>query len=90
MKPLGVAIEIDGIKHILTIYEHNGIFQIIHNGRLLAALRPPGEDWQLMPMEEVIDESVLFENDLTNSKDIQLHSPQINEIIGYIESHMSD
>ncbi|MFD2287060.1 hypothetical protein GJU39_10455 [Pedobacter petrophilus] len=87
MQPFNLTVKLDGENTELTISEIDGYYEIIHQGHIIAALRPPGEDWQLLPLDELIEKVPLFESDLDpESHRIALHSPVINQIIAEIES----
>jgi hypothetical protein len=89
MKPFEMDIEQSGEKKTLTIQAENGIFEIVHNGRIIGALRPPGEEWQLLPFEDIAEKIPLFEIDLQQeNKEVELHAPLINQIVGEIENHL--
>jgi len=82
-------LEQDGERKTITIQAENGIFEIIHNGRIIGALKPPGEEWQLLPFEEIADKIPVFEIDLQQkNKEIELHAPLVNQIVGQIENHL--
>ena len=88
MKSFNLVVSLDGRNTPITVSETDGIYEIIHEGHIIAALRPPGEDWQLLPLDELIEEVSLFESDLDpQSHRIELHSPIINQIIAEIENH---
>lgn len=88
MQPFILNVTLDGENIELTISEIDGFYQIIHEGHIIAALRPPGEDWQLLPLDELIEKVSLYESDFDpKSHRITLHSPIINQIIARIESH---
>ncbi|WP_029286260.1 hypothetical protein [Pedobacter sp. R20-19] len=88
MKSFNLVVSLDGLNTPITVSEADGIYEIIHEGHIIAALRPPGEDWQLLPLDELIEEVSLFESDLDpQSHRIVLHSPVINQIIAEIENH---
>lgn len=87
MKSFNLKVILDGENTSITVSEADGIFEIIHEGHIVAALRPPGEDWQLLPLDELIEKVSLFESDLApQSHHIALHSPVINQIIAEIET----
>jgi hypothetical protein len=87
MQPFNLIVTLDGENTELTVSETDGVYEITHHGHILAALRPPGEDWQLLPLDELIEKVPLFESDLNpESHKIALHSPIINQIIAKIES----
>ena len=88
MKSFNLVVSLDGRNTPITVSETDGIYEIIHEGHIIAALRPPGEDWQLLPLDELIEEVSLFESDLDpQSHRIVLHSPVIHQIIAEIENH---
>lgn len=87
MEPFSLFVTLDGENTELTITEVDGHYEITYQGHIIAALRPPGEDWQLLPLDELIEEVPLFESDLDPaSHKIALHSPIINQIVAEIES----
>jgi len=64
MKSFEMDIEQNGKKKKIMIHAENGIFKIVHDGRMIGALKPPGEEWQLLPLEEIVHKTALFEIDL--------------------------
>lgn len=78
--------EIDGALRQFSVSKVNGIFEVIHDGKLMVALRPPGEDWEIMDIAEVMGELPLFEQDLRDQP-VKIHTYDINQIIGLIENH---
>jgi hypothetical protein len=89
IKSFEMDIEQRGERKTLTIQTENGLFEIVHNGRIIGALRPPGEEWQLLPLEEIAEKIPLFEIDLQQKNiQVELHAPLINQIVGQIENHL--
>lgn len=90
MESLSISTLISGEKYNLIINKINGYFEIIHRGKIVAALRPPGEDWQILELEELLTELPVYENDLkeNNNQALILTAPVINQITAAIESHI--
>jgi len=89
IQPFEMDINQDGDRKIISIQEENGVFEIIHEGRLIGALKPPGEEWQLLDYREITGKIALFEPDLeAEKKGIELHSPLVNQIVGEIENYL--
>ncbi|SDF93104.1 hypothetical protein SAMN05421827_102155 [Pedobacter terrae] len=89
MQPFEMDIDQDGERKTIRIQQENGVFEIIHDGRVIGALRPPGEEWQLLDYSEITRKIALFEPDLeSEKKGIELHSPLVNQIVGEIENHL--
>jgi hypothetical protein len=89
MKPLTMTIEIEGKNYPLTVNEVDGIYEIVYQGKIIAALHPPGEDWRLLPIEEVLDQLPIYEFDLSLDNTLKLHTTHVNEIVGRIETHLN-
>jgi len=89
IQPFEMDIDQGGERKTIRIQEENGVFEIIHDGRVIGALRPPGEEWQLLDYREITGKIALFEPDLeSENKGIELHSPLVNQIVGEIENHL--
>lgn len=90
MEPFNIQIDSEGSEKTLTIVNANDLFEIIYQGKVIGALRPPGADWQLLPMEELLVELPLYEMDLRApiKDNFELHSPVVNQIAGAIENHL--
>ena len=90
MAPFDMHIDQEGKSEVITIQQEKDVFEIIHQGRVIGVLKPPGEDWQLLPFEQIADRIPLFEIDLESqpSSIIELHAPLINQIAGEIENHL--
>ncbi|UKT62266.1 hypothetical protein [Pedobacter mucosus] len=90
MKPFDIAINHPSGIVDLHIVSIEGIFQILFDGKIIGALRPPGEDWQLLPLEDIISKLPVYEPDLADSitKELHLDIPTINLIIGEIENRI--
>lgn len=89
IQPFEMDIDQDGERKTIRIQEENGVFEIMHDGRVIGALRPPGEEWQLLDYREIKGKTALFEPDLeSEKKGIELHAPLVNQIVGEIENHL--
>ncbi|GAA4206100.1 hypothetical protein GCM10022289_26590 [Pedobacter jeongneungensis] len=89
LRPFSMQVQQGNLTETISIQFENGVFEIVHEGRVLGALRPPGEDWQLLPYEQLSEEIALFEIDLQPQQGgPELHAALINEIIGEIENRL--
>jgi len=89
IQPFEMDIDQYGERKTIRIQEENGVFEIIYDGRVIGALRPPGEEWQLLDYREITGKIALFEHDLeSEKKGIKLHSALVNQIVGEIENHL--
>jgi hypothetical protein len=90
IRPFEMDIDQEGVRKIIRIQEENGVFEIIHDERVIGALRPPGEEWQLLDYRQITRKVALFESDLeSEKKGLELHSPLVNQIVGEIENHLN-
>ncbi|MFC3560275.1 hypothetical protein [Pedobacter jamesrossensis] len=90
MTPLTIDLEINSSKYVLTIVEVNGLYELLHEGRIIAGLRPPGEDWELLTIEDLIENFPLYEQELQNGSTIKLQTSDLREVIGKIEAHRNN
>jgi len=88
--PFDMHIDQDGKSEVISIQQEHTLFEIIHHGRVIGVLKPPGEDWQLLPFEQIAEKIPLFEIDLSTSDQsaIELHGPLVNQIVGEIENRL--
>jgi len=86
MECFNITIQIAGKTHSLEIKNVKTFYQVVHNGEIIAGLRPPGEDWQLMELKELTDEFSSVKGQSNSAEQIQLTAPAINEIAAAIES----
>lgn len=86
MECFNITIQIAGKTHSLEIKNVKTFYQVVHNGKVIAGLRPPGEDWQLMELEELPDEFSSFKGCSDSADQIRLTAPMVNEIAAAIES----
>lgn len=75
----------------LTILPNEDVYQIINKGKTIGALRNLDLDWELLPIEDILDELPIFESDLDNEHSVQINldTPTINLITAEIENHLN-
>ncbi|WP_133248526.1 hypothetical protein [Pedobacter yonginense] len=75
----------------LTILPNEDVYQIINKGKMIGALRNLDSDWELLPLEDILDELPIFERDLDDehAPQINLDTPTINLITAEIENHLN-
>ena len=91
MEPFNILIHHGEARMPITIVPAQGIYQVIDQGKFLAALKPLGMDWELLPIEDIIEEIPLFETDLgsENMESLKLNTLTINQITAEIDNHLN-
>jgi len=90
MEPFEMKLEIGGKIKTVVIKDINGFFEVIHKGKIIALLRPPGEDWQMLPLEQMAKSlpRTELESLEDGSNKLTLHTLSINQITGEIENRL--
>jgi len=92
MSPFNVHIIHQQHNLTLTILYEKDYYKIIYFGGIVGAIRNHGHDWELVPEDEILASDLPpfeYQENRQGIANLQLNTPEINQIAGAIENHLS-